>query len=60
MILCNLLKFYFIWNFHDKEKCLTSFGALKYCCVLKTIEMFHFMPVINNSVTIGLNFLLLI
>ena len=30
---------------------LTSFGALKYDCVIKTREMFSFLPLINNSVT---------
>ena len=38
----------------------TSFVILKYDCVIKTIEMFNFLPLINNSVTTGLNFLLLI
>ena len=28
-------------------------------CVTKTREMFSFLPLINNSVTIGLSFLLL-
>ena len=38
----------------------TSFGNLKYDCVIKTIEIFNFLPLINNSVTTGLSFLLLI
>ena len=38
---------------------LTSFGTLKYDCVIKTREMFSFLPLINNSVTIELSFLLL-
>ena len=31
---------------------LTSFGNLKYDWVIKTIEIFNFLPLINNSVTI--------
>ena len=42
------------------EFSLTSFGTLKYDCVIKTIGMFNFLPQINNSVTIGFSFLLLI
>ena len=50
MIYSSLLKFSFIWNFHNKgslEFDLTSFDTLKYVCVIK----------INNSVTIGFSFL---
>ena len=39
---------------------LTSFGTLKYDCAIKTSEMCNLMPLINNSVTTGLSFLLLI
>ena len=39
---------------------LTFFGTLKYDWVIKTIEILSFLPLINNSVTIGFNFLLLI
>ena len=39
---------------------LTSFGTLKYDCVIKTIEILTFQPLINNSVTTGFNLLLLI
>ena len=46
------------------KKCVefnfTSFGTLKYDCVIKTIEILSFLPLINNSVTIGFNLLLLI
>ena len=44
------------------EFILTSFGYLKYDydCVIKTIEMFNFVPLINNSVTTGFSFLILI
>ena len=31
---------------------LISFGTLKYDCVIKTREMFNFLPLINNPVTI--------
>ena len=39
---------------------LTSFGTLKFDCVIKTKEIFSFLPLINNSVTIEFSFLLLI
>ena len=39
---------------------LTSFGTLKYHCVIKTIEILSFLPLINNSVTTGFDLLLLI
>ena len=42
------------------EFSLTSFGTLTYGCVIKTIEMFNFLPLINNSITNGLSFLLFI
>ena len=38
------------------EFSLTSFGTLKYDCVIKTIEMFNFVSLINNSVSIGSTF----
>ena len=50
-------------NFHNKSMCsvsLTSFGTLKYDCEIKAVEIFSFLPLINNSVTTGLSFLLLI
>ena len=39
---------------------LTSFGTLNYDCVIKTLEILSFLLLINNSVTIGFSFLLLI
>ena len=33
---------------------LTSFGTLKYDCVIKIIEILSFLPLINNSVTVDL------
>ena len=36
---------------------LTSFGTLKYDCVIKAIEILSFLPLINISVTIGFNLL---
>ena len=42
------------------EFSLTSFGTLKYGWVIKTREMFNFVPLINNLVTIEFRFLLLI
>ena len=39
---------------------LTSFGTLKYDYVIKTREIFNFLPLINNSVTMESSFLLLI
>ena len=35
---------------------LTSFGTLKHDFVINAIEVFNFLPLINNSVTIGLSF----
>ena len=57
-----MFKFSFIWNFHKKcvALSLTSLDTLKYDCVIKTIEMFNFLPLINNSVIIEVSFLLLI
>ena len=37
---------------------LTSFGTSKYDCAIKTIEILSFLPLINNSVTAGLSYLL--
>ena len=42
------------------EFSLTSFGTLKYDYVIKTREMFNFLPLINKSVTTEFSFLLLI
>ena len=42
------------------EFSLTSFGTLNYDCVIKTIEIFSFLPLRNKSVTIEFSFLLLI
>ena len=39
---------------------LTSFASLKYDYDIKTIEMFNLLPLINNALTIGFSFLLLI
>ena len=41
------------------EFSLTFFGTVKYNCVIKTREMLSFLPLTNNSVTIGSTFLLL-
>ena len=56
-------KFFFVWNFHNKNVrifSLTTFGILKYDCVIKTTEMFNFLSVISSSVTTGFYFLFLI
>ena len=61
MVQRNLMKFSFISNFHGKkwvEFSPTSFGTLKYDYVIKAREMFNFLPLINNSVTIDFSFLL--
>ena len=42
------------------EFCLTSFGTLKYDCVIKAIEMFNFLSLIKNYATTGLSLLSLI
>ena len=39
---------------------LTSLGTLKYDSVVKIREIFNFLPLMNKSVTIEFNFLLLI
>ena len=39
---------------------LTSSGTLKYNCVIDTTKIFNFLPLINNSVTTGFSYLLLI
>ena len=54
-----------IWIFHNcmgKNKSYNIFPlcTLKYDCVIKTTEMFNFLSVMNNSVTTGFSFLLLI
>ena len=36
------------------------FGTLKFDFIIKMIEIFNFLLLINNSVTTGLSFLLLI
>ena len=41
------------------EFSLILFGTAKKDCVIKTREIFSFLPLINNSVTIGLTFILL-
>ena len=58
-----MLRFSFIGVFILKawlEFSLTSFGTLKYDCVIKKIEMFNFLPLINNSITTGFRLLSLI
>ena len=40
------------------EFSLIIIATAKYNCVIKTREMFSFLHLINNSVTIGLSFLL--
>ena len=44
MIKYNLLKSSFVWDFYDKR-------------LIKATEMFKFLHLINNSVTIGLFFI---
>ena len=44
----------FVWNLNNKkceEFILTAFATLNYDFVIKAIEMFSFLPLINNSVT---------
>ena len=61
---CNLLKFFFVWNIHDKAMSRiysNIFGTvqLRLCDKNKRIAQFV-LPLINTSVTVGLGFLLLI
>ena len=50
MAKCDLLKVSFVRNFRNK-KCvgfsLTFFGNEKQYCIIKTVEMFIFRPLIN-------------
>ena len=39
---------------------LTSLGTLKYDCVTKIKEIFNFLPLMNNSLIIEFNYLLLV
>ena len=54
----------FLFGIFIIKKCvvfsLTSFGTLKYDCVIKTRQIFNFLPLMNNYVTIEFSFLLLI
>ena len=63
MISCNLIKLSFVWSFH-KERCvefsLTCSGTLKYSYRTKTVGIFNFVSLINNSVTTGFIFFILI
>ena len=62
MIKCDLSKLSFVWNFYNKivvEFSLILFGAAKQDCVIKTREMFSFLSLINNPVTIELSFALI-
>ena len=62
MIKNNSFKPSFIWNFHNKGDCIISLILLhtaKQNCVIKTTDMFIFIVAINNSVIIGLRYLLL-
>ena len=56
MIKFNLLKFCLFGVFIIKlcvEFSLIIFGIAKKNCSVKTREMFNFLPLINDSVTIG-------
>ena len=39
------------------ETAITFIGTVKYVFVINTIKIFSFLPLINDLVTIGLNFL---
>ena len=65
MIKFNLLKLVFVclfvWTFHNEIVCRIEcniFGTAKKDCIIKTRETIIFLPLINNSVTTGLGFLL--
>ena len=63
MIKWNLLEFSFVWNFHNKIMCwiysdIFCNSKIRVCDKKKRI--FNFPPLINNSGTKGLRFLLLI
>ena len=57
IIYCNLLKFSFVWNFWDKKmSSIQSNTYWNYDWVIKTREIFNFLPLINNSVTVEFSF----
>ena len=37
----------------------TSFGTLKHDCVIKTREIFNFLPLTNSSITTGFSFFII-
>ena len=58
MITCDLLKLSFVCNFYNKncvQLCLVSFCITKYVCVIKTAEMYSFLPLINRWFIIWLS-----
>ena len=63
MIECNLLKFLFIWNFHNEIVCRTLsifFSDIaKYDCLIKTRETFGFLSLTNNPDATEIRFLIL-
>ena len=62
MIKWKLLKFLFAWNFYNEivfRVHSNVFCTAKLDCVIKTREIFSFLFLKNNSVPIGLTFLLL-
>ena len=62
MIKCDLLKSSFNYNFYNKivrRMYSNFFGTAKKSCVIKKREIFSFLPLIDNSVTNGLRFLLI-
>ena len=60
----QFVEVFFYSEFPNKNMCRISpnilFDTLKYDCVTKTIEIFKFLPLVNNFVTIELSFLSLI
>ena len=62
MIRCDMLKFLFVWNFQNKMMSRiysNIFWHSTINCVIKTRELFIFLPLINNSVAIEFSFLIL-
>ena len=63
MVKCNLLKFAFVWNFHKKIARRIQSNIIWHrktrLCNKNKKNIFVFLPLINNSVTIEESFLLL-
>ena len=63
MIKCNLLKLSFVLNFHNEKACRIKpnifwYSKIRLCNKIKK-NVCSFVPLINNSVTVALSYLVL-